>query len=178
MLTVRMKQSGISLVEVLITLLIIGVGLLGLLGMQAKSLVGQKDSIDRKAAAELIAQMAERMRSNHLGFMSDAYTSTLLVGDTITTAPNCGVGTACNTNETAQLDVRNWQTAVRARLADSAAYIVTSPGAGASMSVNGTSVTVTLAWREAQVQQFVDNDCVRVGVTDRFYRCLSAEVFP
>jgi type IV pilus assembly protein PilV len=178
MLTMRSKQAGISLVEVLITLLIIGIGLLGLLGMQAKSLVGQKDSIDRKAAAELIAQMAERMRSNHLGFMNDAYSSTLLASDAIAAGPTCGVTTACNTNETAQLDVRNWQTAVRARLADSAAFIVTSPGAGASMSVDGTSVTVTLAWREAQVQQFVDNDCVRVGVTDKMYRCLSAEVFP
>ena len=67
-----MKQRGLSMIEILVTLTIVAFGLLGLLGLQARALSFQKDSFDRKAAAELVAQLAERMRANHLGFLRAA----------------------------------------------------------------------------------------------------------
>ena len=41
------------------TLTIVAIGLLGLLGMQTRSAGWQRDSFDRKAAAELAEQLAE-----------------------------------------------------------------------------------------------------------------------
>ena len=66
-------QSGLSMIEILVTLTIVAFALLGLLGLQARALTFQKDSFSRKAAAEMVAQLAERMRANHLGFASGAY---------------------------------------------------------------------------------------------------------
>ncbi len=174
----KRTNSGITLVEVMVTLLIVGVGLLGLLGLQAKSLAGHKDSMDRKAAAELVSQIGERMRANHLGFMRDDYTTAVKPNDATPTAPNCGVATPCSVAELAQLDISLWLQTLRKRLPDSGAYIVTSGGAGAKMDTDGTSVRVTVVWREAQEQSFTDDACSTVGLTDKFYRCLAAEIFP
>ena len=69
----RPTQSGMSMVEILVTLTIVAFGLLGLLGLQARALTFQKDSFNRKSAAEMVAQLAERMRANHLGFVSGNY---------------------------------------------------------------------------------------------------------
>jgi type IV pilus assembly protein PilV len=172
------RMHGITIVEVMVTILIIGVGLLGLLGLQAKSLSGHKDSMDRKAAAELVAQMSERMRANHLGFMSNAYASTFAPGASSPTLPNCGVATACSVQDTAKLDLGLWYRSLRARLPESGAYIVTSGGPPASMATNGTSARVTVVWKETQESAYADTACNAVGITDRSFRCLAAEVFP
>ncbi len=168
-------QAGVSLVEVMVTLIIIGVGLLGLLGMQAKSLSSHRDSFDRKTSAELMSQIGERMRANHLGFMADAYSSSLAPGGTPVVAPT--VPGAATPAEIAQRDLSDWQTSVQNRLPSGGAYIVTSPGAGASMALDGTSVTVTLAWREPTAS-IADPVCAAVGITDPKFRCMAAEVFP
>ena len=68
-----MKQHGLSMIEILVTLTIVAFALLGLLGLQARALSYQKDSFDRKAAAELVSNLAERMRANHLGFGDGNY---------------------------------------------------------------------------------------------------------
>jgi type IV pilus assembly protein PilV len=171
-------QRGITLIEVMVTLLIIGVGLLGLLGLQAKSLAGHKDTMDRKAAAEMIAQIGERMRANHLGFMQDHYTMTVKPTDATPTAPSCGTATSCSLSEIAELDKAVWITTMRKRLPESGAFIVTSPGAGATMVSTGSSVRVTVVWREAQDITTADSACTEVGISDPKLRCLAAEVFP
>lgn len=101
------KETGVTMIEVMVTMLIIAVGLLGLLGLQARSLSGHRDSIDRKAAAELIAGLSERMRANHLGFMSDSYTSQLALTDTlVANRQNCTTSTACGPVATADSDIQ------------------------------------------------------------------------
>ena len=169
-----LNQQGITLLEVLVTLLIIAIGLLGMLGMQAKSLSSHKDSFDRKAAVELLSQMTERMRSNHLGFMSGKYTSQLAIGGAIQVAPVCGSNVACSASDIALADLSQWQGMIRTRLIDSAASISpnSAPGSGAISS------RVTIAWKDPQLQSFTDKDCEAISITDKHYRCISIEVFP
>jgi type IV pilus assembly protein PilV len=174
----KQRSSGVTLIEVMVTLLIIGVGLLGLLGLQAKSLAGHKDTMDRKAAAEMVSQIGERMRANHLGFLEDSYTMAVRTTDATPAAPSCGVTTNCTSAEIASLDKAIWIANMRKRIPESGAYIVTSAGASATMLSNGSSVRVTIVWREAQDLVYSDAACADVGVTDTKFRCLSAEVFP
>jgi type IV pilus assembly protein PilV len=176
--SIKRRHRGVTLIEVLVTLLIIGVGLLGLLGLQAKSLAGHKDTMDRKAAAEMISQIAERMRANHLGFMDDSYSMSVSTTAATPAAPSCGLTTSCTPTEIASLDKAIWVGNMRKRIPESGAYIVTSSGAGATMVSDGSSVRVTVVWREAQDLAFADSACTDLGISDTKLRCLAAEVFP
>lgn len=176
--TSRNAARGVSLVEVLVGLVIIAVGLLGLMGMQARALSLQKDSFDRNAAAEMIAQLAERMRANHLGYMDNRYASSLLPGATIGTAAACVSAAPCTPQTLAAWDLVNWQRNLRARLPDAGAVVTASGAAGAAVGAGATSMRITVIWREANANTGTDATCTAAGVTDLPYRCLAAEVFP
>jgi type IV pilus assembly protein PilV len=175
-------QTGVSLLEVMITMVIIAVGLLGLLGLQTRSISAHKDTFDKKSAAELVAQIAERIRANHLGFMADDYK--LGFADQTPVAPTCGGATPCTPAQIAALDLFTWKTDLLARIPDAQARIETSPGGGATMTTNGTSVRITVTWLEQNGQTGVDPECAAAGVAAPTnpnapaQRCMSAEVFP
>lgn len=57
-------QRGFSLLEVIITMAILAVGLLGLAGMQARALNAEADSFSRAQAMMLANEMADRMNAN------------------------------------------------------------------------------------------------------------------
>lgn len=57
-------QCGFSLLEVIITMAILAVGLLGLAGMQARALNAEADSFSRAQAMMLANEMADRMNAN------------------------------------------------------------------------------------------------------------------
>ena len=172
------RERGVSLVEVLVGLVIIAIGLLGLMGMQARALSLQKDAFDRNAAAELISQLGERMRANHLGFMDNRYTSSLLPGDTVGTAASCTSATPCTPATLAQSDLVNWHRDLRARLPDAGAVVTPTGPAGAVIGAGAISMRVTLVWREVNANSGADAACAAIGIGDDPYRCLAAEVFP
>ena len=174
------RQRGVSLLEVMISLLIVGIGVLGLIGMQARAMSNQRDSFDRKAAAELLAQISERMRANHLGFMGNAYLSSLLPGGTITPpgGTGCVTGSPCLPADLAAADLFAWQTMIRSRLPDGGAVVAGSAGGGTGIGSGSNSVRITMVWREASPTSGADAGCTAVGVTDPAFRSLVGEVFP
>jgi type IV pilus assembly protein PilV len=66
MQTVKFKkpETGTSLIEVLVTLLIFAVGLLGFAGLQVNALQSTSDSAQRSQAVWINQELAERMRAN------------------------------------------------------------------------------------------------------------------
>ncbi len=58
------RQRGVSLIEVLITLLILAFGLLGVAGLQAKMSLAEMESYQRSQALLALAEMTERMSAN------------------------------------------------------------------------------------------------------------------
>lgn len=77
------RQRGVTLVEVLITTLILAIGLLGLAGLQARLKVLQIESYQRAQALMLLKDMSGRIANNRNN--AAAY---------VTVAP-LGVGAAC-----------------------------------------------------------------------------------
>lgn len=59
-----MKQHGFGMLEVLITLLIMAVGLLGLAGLQLRAQRAELEAYQRVQALILLEDMANRLRSN------------------------------------------------------------------------------------------------------------------
>lgn len=95
------KQTGFSLFEVLISLLIFGMGLLGLAALQLNTLKFNQESQYRLAATNLLNSMADRMRANPVGVSGGNYDA---ISDA-TTNPNCS---SCTPAQLAQLDGYNW----------------------------------------------------------------------
>ncbi|MFT0211623.1 type IV pilus modification protein PilV [Pseudomonas sp. F1_0610] len=60
----KAQKNGFSLIEVLITLLIVSIGILGLAAMQLKAIQSTNASIQRSHAVWLMQDLVERMRTN------------------------------------------------------------------------------------------------------------------
>ena len=96
------KQSGSSLIEVLVTVLIMAIGFLGLAGFMVKQQQQEVDSYQRAQALLLLNDMSQRLQSNRAN--SDDYI-------TGTTNP-IGVGMTCTaitgSSTIAQQDLNAW----------------------------------------------------------------------
>lgn len=176
---VRGGQYGLSMIEILVTLTIVAFGVLGLLGLQARALSFQKDSFDRRSAAELVGQLGERMRANHIGFTNGAYLPAPNPLQDTTPTPAaitpCAVPAACTPAELAARDLLQWHVELRRRIPASAAYVEWASG-------NPLTARVTIAWSEPQ-SNGADPVCTalngRVGsVLPATYRCYEASIFP
>lgn len=63
------RQTGMSLVEVMVAVSILGSGLLGLAAMQGRALAMAQSSHYRSVAADLAANLADRIRANRSPFI-------------------------------------------------------------------------------------------------------------
>lgn len=59
-----LRQRGVTLIEVMVTIVILAFGLLGLAGLQSKLNVGTLESYQRAQAVILLNNMAERINAN------------------------------------------------------------------------------------------------------------------
>ena len=89
------KVSGFTLIEVLITVVILSIGLLGMAGIQIQGLRGTTSSTVRSQATILANDLAERIRMNNGGvFITGAPANSHYSNVNITQNFNCGAGVA------------------------------------------------------------------------------------
>jgi type IV pilus assembly protein PilV len=172
-------HSGLTMIEVLVALSVVAIGLLGLLGMQARALSFQKDAFDRRSAADMVAQFAERMRANHVGFTTGAYRAApnplLDTGPGPLVIPACAVPTACTADEVAARDLAQWHVELRRRMPGTAAHVEWDAG-------SPLAARVTIAWPEPR-SSGADSVCEALGERvagslPATYRCFEASMFP
>jgi type IV pilus assembly protein PilV len=99
-------QSGFSLIEVLVTILILAFGLLGVAGLLVKGVSNASSSEAMAKASQLAADMADRIRANPAVALSA--TSEYLTG--------YGDAIPGNPISIAQQDKRDWMTALAVQL--------------------------------------------------------------
>ena len=136
-------QGGFSLLEVLITLLLVGFWTLGSARMMSATTQLEKTAEFRSAAVVLASDLLERMEANKVAASTGAYVHS---GGAQPTAPSC-TSAACTTSQLAAFDLAEWQTKLAARL-PSATFSVTSPAAG-----NPFTYTVTINWVDRRTAQ-------------------------
>lgn len=107
-----MKNAGFTLLEVLIALVILSLGLLGLAGLQLRSLRANNDSFARSQAMIMAYGIADRMRVNAQAAADGEY---LLDPDNPPAAPayDCidsfpGTQGSCGPGEMADADIAAW----------------------------------------------------------------------
>jgi type IV pilus assembly protein PilV len=167
------SERGLSMIEVLVALTIVAFGMLGLLGLQARALSVQKDAFNRRQAAELVAQLAERMRANHLAFLAGRYA---LSFDASAGAPPAAPACAapCTSAQVAARDLDEWRIELRRRIPGAAAYLQWD-------AADRSGIAVTVAWPEPQaVASDAVCDALAAGgaVVPARYRCYRTRVFP
>ena len=97
------QQSGFTLLEVLVTAIILAIGLLGLAGLQVFGLKNNQSAYMRSQATLLAYDIADRMRANPVGFRDGAYNN-----PTATEESNCVSTTGCSSAEMAEHDMFEW----------------------------------------------------------------------
>lgn len=187
--TPRSAQRGATLIEVLVSLTLVAVTMLGLLGLQLRSISFQKDSADRRTAAFIAADFAERVAANFRGFASDRFAArTYVAGGTLPSVPSCGSTTACTEVQVADRDFAHLAREVTNRLPGGSVYLNTVRLNGADTFVS--NVQIVVAWVDPQREQSlspaltgsarIDATCSLpfVAITDVSYRCYLAAVYP
>lgn len=172
-------QAGLSMIEVLVSLTIVAFGVLGLLGLQARALSFQRDSFDRRTAAEMVAQLSERMRANHIGFVGGFYASAFQVNTPTPLAiTSCAVPTACTPPELAFRDRIQWFAEYRQRTPGSAAYFQWN-------AADPRTILVSVAWPEPQATTAPDPLCIQMNAypvvtvpIPATYRCFETAIYP
>ncbi len=102
------KQKGVSLLEVLISVLVLSVGLLGLGGLQLYALKGSNDAHFRTVASLLAADLGDRIRINPEGVALSGYElsesqSTSICDDT--SIKLCTGSNTCSATELSSFDL-------------------------------------------------------------------------
>ena len=105
------RHSGATLIEVLISLLILSVGLLGMTGLQTVSLRNTQSAYLRTQASIASNDIVERIRSNLQGTEAGSYNAN---AGSVTAACNTIAG--CTAAQLAANDVAEWKAALAADL--------------------------------------------------------------
>lgn len=109
-LATKRAQSGVGLIEVMISVLIFVSGVLGVAGMQSQAIRVNHDSVQRSQAVWLAHAANERIKVNFSGLDSGDYqeTATAASADLSTYCeepPKQCIGTTCSAGEMARFDV-------------------------------------------------------------------------
>ena len=129
-------QHGFGLLEILITVVVLGIGLLGLAGLQATGLNFNHSAYNRSQATTLAYDMIDRMRANPAAINS--YT-----GAPAQTA-NCVAVAGCTPVQMALHDVWEWNNTIDATLVPGGV----AAGAAGTITLNGAVFTISITWDE------------------------------
>lgn len=126
------RQTGFTMIEVLVALIVLAIGLLGVAGVQTLAMKQTTNSHVRSQVSILAYDMVERIRANLPGAEGGEYSS-------ITAAPTAPTCTTCSPAQVADLDASQWYTSLNNSI----------PGfTGASVTVASGVATVTINWTE------------------------------
>lgn len=132
------RESGFSLIEVLVTMFLIAIALLGSAQLQAYSIKVTQGGQFRGQAVILGTDLLERIEANNAGAIAGVYRASLPAA--AESAPDCSAG-PCTAAQMAAYDLGRFQQALSRQL----------PEAGATVDFTGAGpyvYTVQVSWRE------------------------------
>ncbi|MEO4046724.1 type IV pilus modification protein PilV [Pseudomonas sp. CAU 1711] len=137
------SQRGVSLVEVLVTMVILAIGLLGVMGLQARLQESEMETYQRSQALILLEDMAQRLAANR-----NAAASYVTGG-----ANPVGAGMSCQSTTTTQRDrdLKEWceelQGAAETLGASGSRVGAMLGGRGCVESLGSNQYLITVAWQ-------------------------------
>lgn len=161
---VSRRARGVSMIEVLVSIVIASIGLLALAGVNAAAVRLTKMSQYRATATLLANDIGERMRANKAGFVAGSYDFTSdfsgqATKPTLTASELCNVaGGSCTTAQIANLDLKQWRMTVRDQLPSGSVFLLR---AGAQNSAD-----VWVVWRDPVVASTAESPALATECPD------------
>lgn len=135
------RESGFSMVEVLVALVVLAIGLLGIAALYLNSLQSGRTAIYRTQAVTLAADLADRIRMNRTA--QAAYGT--LFADAEAAVPACATTGGCTDAELAATDLSSWKAVLAQVLPNGQGQVaVTLPVA----TGEPTNYVITVRWAE------------------------------
>jgi type IV pilus assembly protein PilV len=151
----RLRQSGVTLIEILVSVLVIAFGILTMATVQSNSMKYQKTSEYRSIATLLASDIADRMRANKsaidanhsaYAWLTTSYSRGALTegnrglyNATCGTVDSAQVLTKCEAAEIAQRDLYEWKTRLLYSLPNASGHI-------AAYDPSQNAVDLWIAW--------------------------------
>ncbi|MDH3640950.1 MAG: type IV pilus modification protein PilV [Gammaproteobacteria bacterium] len=130
------KQSGFTLMESLVALIVLSIGMLGIAALYLESMKAGRTALARSQAVTLAADMADRIRAN-------ATAGAAYAGPGGFGAPPCVAGGVdCTPAQMAAEDVQLWLNNITASLPNGAGAIIFNN------ALNPPQYTITVSWVE------------------------------
>jgi len=141
MASTRNTQSGLSMLEVLVTIVLLSIGLLGLAGLQSRVQVAEIDAYQRSQSLILLQDMYDRIAANRGNAASYVTGSGSPVGAGMT----CPTATAT----LVQRDLREWCLALQGAAETSGTTYVGAMvgGRGCIENIGTNEYMITVAWQ-------------------------------
>ena len=138
-------QRGITLIESLVAIVVTALGILGIVGVQMRTMTDTQTSVRRAQAIRLIEGLSESMKVNPAAAANlNSYLTAF--GATPPAAPVCDNPTPCTPAQLATRDLRLWKDRVSAQLPLSDASVFT---VGDETDANNRrQLGVMISWRE------------------------------
>lgn len=134
------SERGFSMIEVLISLVVIAIALLGAAALQLQALKMGKGAATRMHAVTLAVEIAERMEANKSAAVSGSY-AVALSTTARTVAKDC-VSSTCSATELATADLGAWEARLIAAL-PSASWAITNTTTG-----NPSTYQIVVNWQD------------------------------
>lgn len=132
------KISGFSLVEVMVSVVLLTTSLLGVAALQNASAKYDNQAFFRSQSVIQVGEMIDRLRANPEG-VSDGYYDVSLIPDSLEGENDCGTST-CSAQELAVYDLVKWNLANAQLL----------PGGVGSITQSAGNRIIRVSWTEQQ----------------------------
>lgn len=139
-----LSQRGVSLIEVLVTMLIVSLGLLGHLTLQQRTIINQQVAQAQSQATGLVLDLAERIVSNPSAIATYDSPSSDFVTTVPVAASDCSTAAACTPEQLAAFDLDRWFARARRDLPN-AMFRIRDPQA---LGTRSNQLEITVGWNE------------------------------
>lgn len=134
-------QRGFTLIEVLVTVIVLAIGLLGLAGLQLNGLRYSYSAYQTSQATILTNDIIDRMRANRDAADNGAYN--IAIGTEPGEVVCKGTGANCSSGDMANADLFDWKQELGTLL----------PAGDGSIQQNGAEFMITVQWDDTRGEQ-------------------------
>jgi type IV pilus assembly protein PilV len=144
------SEIGFTLIEILVSILILSIGILSFALLQAESLRATHTSMQRTKAIHFATDILERMRANRVAINSYAVTNVVPIGvkpADCSDAVSSGTSIDCDPDTVAAFDVWEW----RSDIQDENTGIVGGTGEITVTGADPARASITISWIDRNV---------------------------